>query len=152
MSLASLRSRILGELHHRPQAAMEATHGFRELESGLAALARLGYLFHLEPGPQPPGVEWPRLMFHVSSAPNGRLVASSWDLAELGPDWFPTLEEAQHAEGLRAQFAGRGGLGQRGLPVALGAPESISFLADERQRRDQMILDWKTTKAKESAP
>ena len=144
MSLASLRTRILGELHHRPQASVEFTLAFREIEAGLAVMARLGYLYHLEPGPQPAEDEWPRLMFHVDAAPNGRLVQSRYDLPDLGDDWYLTLEEAQHADGLKTQFAGRGGIGSRNLPVVVewsGPPSNHE--ADAKLRKERLIDDFR---------
>jgi hypothetical protein len=94
-----------------------------EVEHGLGLLARLGHVYHLEPGPPYSLPEWPRLLFHVDAAPNGRVVNSFWEARELGPGWWPTLAEAQNKEGVRAQFAGRGGVGDRSLPMLVdGGP------------------------------
>jgi hypothetical protein len=89
------------------------------VDDGLGLLARLGHRYHLVLGPPPEVEEWPRVMFHVEAAPNGRLVASDFERHELGYGWFFTLGEAQHAEGYRAQFAGRGGVGDRSVPMLL---------------------------------
>lgn len=88
-----------------------------QVEAGLTALGRLGHRYYLEPGPPPDADQWPRVMFHVEAAPNGRVVASDFARHELGEGWFYTLAEAQHAEGMRAQFAGRGGVGDRSVPM-----------------------------------
>jgi hypothetical protein len=142
---ASLRTRLRAELHSQPQRSLDCDLALREIEEGLARLARHGYVFHLEPGPAPV-VEppWPRLMFHSTSAPNGRVVNSPWDLSELGPDWWPTLEEAQHADGLKAQFAGRGGLGRAGGLVPTGElPDQAGSRELARRQIAGRVEQWK---------
>lgn len=91
------------------------------IDDGLNVLSRLGHRYHLEPGPPPLHNRWPKIMFHVEAAPNGRIVNSEYDAQELGVGWYYTLQEAQHAEGVRAQFAGRGGIGDRSVPMLPGA-------------------------------
>ena len=89
------------------------------LADGLADLARLGHLHHLEPGPEPFRDPWPRVMFHCDSAPNGRVVGSYHEFIDLGPGWYPSLGEAQHADAVATQMAGRGGLKRGGLPAKI---------------------------------
>jgi hypothetical protein len=89
-----------------------------QVDEGLAGLARLGHQMHLEEGPPPPLEEWPRVFFHLNF-PQGRLVRSRWELADLGEGWYPTLEQAQHQDGVAVQMAGRGGVGNRNLPVVI---------------------------------
>jgi len=59
-------------------------------------------------------------MFHLTTAPNGRVIDGPTEYASLGPGWFDTLEEAQLAEGHQQSFVGRAGA-QRpsGLPAVL---------------------------------
>lgn len=123
MYLNELMPRLQALHHHNPQAVMTVSAAVAEVEHGLGLLARLGHVYHLEPGPSYSLPEWPRLLFHVQAAPNGRVVHSWWEARELGVGWWPTLQEAQHKEGVRAQFAGRGGIGDRSLPMLVdGGP------------------------------
>jgi hypothetical protein len=95
----------------------EVDLALREVEQAMAVLVRLGKPVHLRPGHAPPGIwEWPRTVYSVF-APQGREVSCQAELDELGSDWFPSLEEAQHEHGMRVQFAGRGGVGANTLPA-----------------------------------
>jgi hypothetical protein len=118
-----------------------------EVEHGLGLLARLGHVYHLDPGPSYSLPEWPRILFHVDAAPNGRVVNSFWEARELGPGWWPTLAEAQNKEGVRAQFAGRGGVGDRSLPMLVdGGPAGPRAGGDQpiqpKQNHD-LIAEWR---------
>jgi hypothetical protein len=115
----ALLERLRAEFHGKPQQLAMVEAAVTNVDTGIATLAALGHSFHLALGPAPPQDEYPKLVFHVKSAPNGRLVRSRWELADLGEDWYPSLEAAQHADGVRAQFAGRGGVGNRNLPVVI---------------------------------
>lgn len=117
MNIADLLSRLQAQHHHDLQSCQTISAALAEVEHGLGMLARVGHVYHLEPGPSYPLPEWPRILFHVSSAPNGRVVNSPWEALELGDGWWPTLAEAQNKEGVRAQFMGRGGVGDRSLPM-----------------------------------
>jgi hypothetical protein len=117
MYLQELLPRLQALHHHDPQACMTISVAISEIEHGLGLLARLNHVLHLETGPAYHLPKWPRLLFHVTSAPNGRTVNSWWEADELGPGWWPTLWEAQQREGIRAQFRGRGGIGDRALPM-----------------------------------
>lgn len=128
--LQALYTKLQSEHYSRPQDLMRIEVAMRSVDEALAHLAALGHQMHLEPGAgTAPGGEasFPRLMFHVHAAPNGRLVRSRWELADLEAGakgtWFDTLASAQHAEGTRAQFAGRGGVGARNLPVVIPMKE-----------------------------
>lgn len=145
MDLSALRARLQGEHHSSPQDCEAIRHAADGISNGLDALARLGHLYHLEPGPPVPGEIWPRLMFHAEAAPNGRLVASPYEAYELGTGWFFTLAEAQHAEGMRAQFAGRGGIGDRSVPMLLNGAVGPQAEPAEPHRNDNAatIAAWK---------
>ena len=113
MSLKILRDRLLAEHHHSPQLGVRINQAVSEIEAGLQTLAGMGHPFHLEAGAAPPEDDdnsWPRIYFHQDKSPNGRVVLSRWELAELGPGWWPTAGEAQHDDGMKTQFEGRGGV------------------------------------------
>jgi len=141
VNLSALRTRLAALHHHEPQIAMSVEHAIRELESGLGTLAKYGHPMHLDEGHEVQSLGWPRLLFHVDSAPNGRLVNSEWDARDLGPDWWPTLAEAQHADGVKTQFAGRGGVQGRSLPVVI--PQTELHSEDDAERVARMIEEWK---------
>jgi hypothetical protein len=77
------------------------------------------------------------MMFHVNAAPNGRMVLSEYELYDLGEGWCNSLEEAQVRDGIMAQFAGRGGVSRRSLPVLTGNPldEVWGIFNSENKRR-----------------
>ena len=120
MELNALRTKLHAERHGESQVCHEITHGLALVEEGLKMLGRLGYQLHLEEGPPVELSAWPKVMFHAKSAPNGRVVNSRWDLEELGDGWFDTIAEAQHWDGVATQFAGRGGVSRRDLPMVIG--------------------------------
>jgi hypothetical protein len=122
MNLNDLLSRLQANHHHDSQSYVKVTAAIREVEHGLHMLAIMGHVYHLEPGPPYDLPEWPRILFHVFAAPNGRVIQNRWEAEELGPGWWPTLQEAQHKEGIRAQFRGRGGVGDRSLPMLMDGP------------------------------
>ena len=132
MNLRDLLTRLQANHHHDTQSFVAVTSAVNEIEHGLVALAKLGHIFHLEYGPPYEIPEWPRILFHVHAAPNGRVVQSSWEALELGPGWWPTLQEAQYKEGIRAQFRGRGGVGDRSLPMLMdGGPAGPRYGLDQ---------------------
>lgn len=123
VKLNELTLRLQAEHFSSPQACLTISAAIAEVEHGLAMLSRIGHVFHLEPGVPYSLPKWPQVLFHVESAPNGRVVNSWWEANDLGPGWWPTLAEAQQREGIRAQFAGRGGVGDRSLPMLVdGGP------------------------------
>lgn len=142
--LSSLRTKLVAEHYSQPQVVARINSAIEELANGLTTLASLGHQFHLEPGPASPGDKWPKLMFHVSSAPNGRVVNSEWDLTDLGNGWFETLETAQHANGVQVQFAGRAGQGHANVPMVVNLPESAN---SEDTRRQEIIDQWKRSQS-----
>lgn len=145
MKLVELTPRLQASHHHDPQACQVIQSALAEIQHGLDLLTRLGHVYHLEPGPPFDLPPWPKILFHVESAPNGRVVNSYWEAADLGPGWWPTLTEAQQREGIRAQFAGRGGIGDRSLPMLVDGgpagprPEPIHTPTDN----SSIINDWK---------
>lgn len=126
MDWKAFAATLTGPHCDRPQVVAELERGVQEVRAGLEVLARHGFPFHLEPGSEVSVPLWPRLAFHSKSAPNGKLVHSSWEFDELGNGWFFTLGEAQHWDGTATQFAGRGGVPRDGLP----ATQSDNALVD----------------------
>lgn len=145
MKLNELSTRLQAEHHHDQQACLTISAAVAEVEHGLGFLARLGHVYHLEPGPAYDLPEWPRLLFHITSAPNGRVVRSWWEARDLGPGWWPTFSEAQYKEGVRAQFAGRGGIGDRSLPMLVdGGPAGPRPNYPSEPKANQDIIEqWK---------
>lgn len=144
-SLAQHKAVLLAVHHDRPQNGARVGHAFRAIEEGLAELMSLGHPFHIVEGPPPlEGEIWPRLYFHVKAAPNGRMVNSQWDLADLGEGWFGSLEEAQHADGMETQFAGRGGVGRKDLPMVIDQDPGLAqlYALDAERQKRKMIDDF----------
>lgn len=128
----------MAEHYGKPQNLSRIEYEFARLGEALAALAVLGHQYHLVDGPDGPAEReeiWPRIYFHVSAAPNGRVVASKWELDELGPGWFPTLEAAQHTDGMETQFAGKGGVGRKTVPAVVPGSEPAVDSLDERREK-----------------
>lgn len=119
MDWAGLK-RELEAAHTGDMLALERIrHALQAAEYALSELARLGHRYWLTEEPQQAKPAWPRLLFHVDAAPNGRLVRSEFEAAELGPGWFDSLAAAQHWDGVETQFAGRGGVPRTAVPTAL---------------------------------
>ena len=145
-SLGQHEAALLAQHHAKPQEVARVGHAFRAIAEALAELSSLGHPFHLAEGLAVEGEIWPRLYFHIKAAPNGRLVHSQWDLADLGSGWFPTLEQAQHSDGMETQFAGRGGIGRRDVPMVIEQPPQDTISLDAR--RQQMIDEFKQRRPK----
>jgi len=109
--------RYLQSLRTHPQELARLDRALAMAEEGLQVLSSMGHTYHLEPGPGKPLAEWPRRMYHITAAPNGRWVGSEYELWDLGPGWCDTLSEAQHRDGYAQQMAGRGGVNRRALPT-----------------------------------
>lgn len=92
---------------------------------GLRDLDAMGHHYHLAEGDGPQVPEYPKVLFHATSAPNGRLVRSEFEDRALGVGWFETLEEAQHWDGHHHSMRGRGGLTRGGLPMRLDDFEPV---------------------------
>lgn len=133
----NLHNKLQAELFDFPQKARLAEHALREVEQGLAALSAIGYLFHLEDGPGELLDDWPRIMYHVDAAPNGRVVLCEADLDELGPGWYHTPQEAHHATGYETQMHGRGGVPKRVMLPAIIYQFELSPLDKERLNGNQ---------------
>lgn len=117
MDWAGLRRQLIGEHSGDQRDVAYLQIALADAERALDQLARMGHQFHLEPGPGSPLAEWPRMMFHVTSAPNGRLIRSVYEQWDLGDGWCDSLEEAQIRDGEAQQFRGRAGVNRRALPV-----------------------------------
>lgn len=133
----------LAAAHGQPQLVARLRHGFGLAEEGLRQLAGLGLQLHLAEGPEPTRPEWPKILFHIDAAPNGRVVANQWELEDLGSDWYGTLEDAQHQNGRKLQFAGRGGVGIRNVPVISGPPPAVSEA--DQDAKAALIAFWRMT-------
>lgn len=144
MNLSALRTRLEAKHSASPQNARRVQLAIAELESGLTALASLGHPMHLVEGSgEAPELGWPRLLFHIDAAPNGRLVFGEAEARELGPEWHTTLERAQHADGVKTQFAGRGGIGTRNVPTISNTAPTVHQVLSPSER----IAAWKLQQA-----
>jgi hypothetical protein len=117
----------------RPQELAKIDRATRQIREGLEVLASLGHHFYLAKGTGEASSEWPRVMFSLQSAPNGRVIDGPWEYSQLGPGWFDTLEEAQHADGHQQSFTGRSGAQRAGLPVIVIPQENAVARATARQ-------------------
>lgn len=136
MDWAGLR-RHLQSLYTDQQVLARLTHGIALAEEGLEMLASLGHRYHLAPGPGKPFSKWPRLMYHISAAPNGRWVRNEYELWDLGEGWCDSLSEAQHRDGFAQQMTGRGGVNRKALPTVVpgsASQDEGSALVDEIKR------------------
>ncbi len=135
--MEKLRVRLAAKHFDKPQNIHRVGLALDLIEEGLRHLAGLGHQFHLELGPENPDLhDWPRTYFHLTAAPNGRPVNSRYDLADLGPGWFPTLQEAQLDEGLQRQMHGRGGLPLRRQELTLVERKKEDESEPRRTRAD----------------
>lgn len=123
------------------QKAHRARVALSDLDRILGELAAMGHPLHIEEGyvpPPPPG--WPKAVFHLHAG--ARIVRDQFELEELGEDWFPTMEEARHAAGLRKQYQRGGIFDPRSMPTLLTqTPQEImrreteAVRAREQQRK-----------------
>lgn len=147
--LSRLHRQHQADHHHDMQAQEKVRLAFGALDDALTTLSALGHLYHLAVGPAVLPPEWPRVLFHVDAAPNGRVVGSLHEAEELGPGWFDTLQAAQHWDGVRTQFAGRGGVGDRSVPMLVSGyrgPEPEREMA--RSDNSATIAEWKRSNGK----
>lgn len=120
MNWPLLLSQLLSSHQHDPQASRRIELAVEEIRLGLQTLTTLGHVWHLEKGPAESQPSWPQTLWHLSG--RNREVWHQSDIDELGPDWYPSLAQAKHAEGLAAQFTGRGGVTRRDLPMVVDQP------------------------------
>jgi hypothetical protein len=148
MDWAGLR-RALNAAHAGDLQTLERIdHALRDAQQAMDALAALGHRFWLTRTPQPAMPHWPRMLFHVNSAPNGRIVRSEFEAADLGPGWFDTLEAAQHWDGVETQFAGRGGVPRTSLPATMGLDAATIALQAQQaaKAKAQAIAEFKAAR------
>lgn len=139
------REKIISDWPSEPQKIARAKVALAELDRAIGELAGLGHPLHVEEGyvaPPPPG--WPRAMFHMTSGT--RVVRDQRELDELGEDWYPTMDEAKHAEGLRMQMKRGGIFNPRSMPMLLTqTPDQIMKHQAEaiqmRERQRQYVND-----------
>jgi hypothetical protein len=68
-----------------------------------------------------------------------RSVNCQADLDELGPDWYPTMEEARQAAGLTKQYQ-RGGIFEKALPSLMTqTPEQVKKHQEEEYAKRAAI-------------
>lgn len=148
MDFPGLRRHLLAMHPLDPQRQARIERALAQAEESLGALASLGHLFHLAEGSGEAFPEFPRRVFHVDAAPNGRLVYGEAELAELGPGWYDTLEKAQFADGLDTQFMGRGGVNRKGLPAilqTLSLAEVIALATEAAANKQKRIEEFKAS-------
>lgn len=140
MDWEGLKRKLAAEHYNEPQTLGRLEVALRSAQEALQILSGHGHHFHLADGPGKPYPEWPRTLFHVDLAPNGRLVYTEWEAKDLGPGWFDTLQKAQHWDGVETQFNGRGGVPKSPRALEATGQKSDSqaavdkFLSDMRQR------------------
>ena len=139
-STSEHRASLVGQHFDQPQNLMIIRHAFDLIAEGLKLLGSLGHPFHLVEGTSVEGEIWPKVYFHIEAAPNGRLVNSLYDLQDLGPGWYPSLDQAQHADGMATQFDGRGGVRKRDVPMLIGASAPIDQMAEFKARMKAEFL------------
>jgi hypothetical protein len=144
VSLAVIRERILHAQIASPQNTLRAERALRELEDSLNALSAMGHRLYVTEQPQAELSEWPRMVYHLEVAPAGRYCPDIWTFWELGPDWFFTYADAQHASGMRAQMAGRGGVFVGGLPAAT---DLVPGPDDSAERKAETIRKFREQRA-----
>lgn len=140
MSLNVIRERILHAQLASPQNTLRAERALRELEEALGALSAMGHRLYVTEQPIPDLAEWPRMVYHLEAAPQGRYCPDIWAFWDLGPDWFFTYGDAQHASGMRAQMAGRGGVFTSGLPAPTNLIPSPD---DSAERKAELIRQFR---------
>lgn len=141
------RDRIVVDWPNDLQKAHRCRQALLDLERSLLELSGLGHPLHVEEGyrpPPPPG--WPKAMFHLLAG--SRVAYCQADLDELGPDWYPTMDEARHAAGLIKQYQ-RGGIFNRTLPTNLSqTPQEIKKNLEEtvrmREQQAKFVNDMRS--------
>lgn len=125
MDWHALRRDLLAQHAASPQETRYVELGVAQAQEALSTLARLGHPFHLVAGLGPhPSETWPRLFFHTTDAPKGRVVYSQGEADSLGPGWKDIPSEANQAAGVAAQFGGKAGQGNQALPTVISPPQT----------------------------
>jgi len=133
------RQRLLAEWPNNLQKHYLAQAAVRELDKALEVLATLGFLLHIEEGAAETVPQWPRMVFHIRAG--SREVTCQADLDELGPDWYPSMEEARHAAGMTKQMQ-RGGVFDRALPSQIVLSDPGPGEPDQVALTRQVMDDW----------
>lgn len=141
------REKIVTDWPNDLQKAHRCRTALQDLDRVLLELAGLGHPLHVEEGYQsPPSQGWPRAMFHLTEP--AKAIWCQGELDELGDGWYPTMEEARHAHGMKKQFE-RGGIFSRDLPQMLSqTPQEIKRHQDEaiaqREQQRKFVEDMRT--------
>lgn len=142
MDWNGLKRKLQAEHPGDPRTLAYLEKAFELGREALDIFAQFGHKFHLAPGPGTASTEWPKMMFHVEAAPNGRMVRDEYELYDLGDGWENSLEDAQVRDGIMAQFTGRGGVNRRSLPSVLPG-EGVTSKLDAAGERKKRIADFK---------
>lgn len=134
---------LLAQHSGKPQEMVRMTRALDLVEEGLRDLTAAGHHYHLAEGDGPPVAEWPKILFHLHSAPNGRVIWTEREEQELGDGWFESLEAAQHSDGKHHSMRGRGGATRGGLPMRLE-----DFVPVEA-RLAEKASEWKEARLRE---
>lgn len=134
MDLSNFRRKLIVQHHQSPTDVRRIELAVAEISGALDTLASMGHMFHLEDGPEPARDEWPKLMFHASDSPNGRVVHSEAEALALGFGWHEDPAQAHQLRGLATQFAGRGGVTRMALPAVTSAPQNEEERIAERNK------------------
>lgn len=138
MNWEAFRKRLVAEHHSEPQVVRAIELSVAAAQEALSTFARYGHQFHLVAGPEPPPELWPRLFFHATSAPNGRVIRGEDELSALGPGWFDEAAVAFAEEANAKYYAGRGGRGRKGLPAVISQrPNENERLAARLQQHSE---------------
>jgi len=129
------REKIIVDFPNDLQKNHKARTALADLDRVLLELAGLGHPLHVEEGYVPPPPSgWPKAVFHLHAG--ARIVRDQFELEELGPDWYPTMEDARHAAGQRKQYERGGIFDPRRMPTILSqTPQEIRRNQDEAIRQ-----------------
>lgn len=132
MNWDDLAGRLAAAHQDNPQRARLAELGLAKIREGVGELAALGHSLHLEEGAPPAPLEWPKMVYH-SNCREGRVVGCQAELEELGQGWHDHPAKVDQAEGMAAQFEGRGGVTRTGgALVPVGEPTEL----DQQQQHE----------------
>jgi len=140
--LPELKTKIAARVHGSPQSLRLLALAIAELRGGMEKLGSMGYPVYLSETPIEEGIApWPRIYFHQTSAPNGRMVLGERELEELGSGWFDNAQAAAHWDGMETQFAGRGGVPRTGA-LRLISDQVSDFFEPPEEVKKRIIAEF----------
>lgn len=152
MDWQGLARRFNADHPHEPQILGRLEVALNSAREALQIMAGHGYQFHLAEGQGTLLQQWPRKLYHVDLAPNGRLVFTEQEAEELGAGWFDSLLRAQFWDGLETQFNGRGGIPKTPRVPAPIYNSKTYISPDEAQRLVELAEFVKEFKEKNKWP